>query len=89
MSHLCPTVLPLSPQMFQFGENSYMERAGEMVQWVRVVIGFTEDLNSLSSTCVDVFITTYNSSSKGSNALLWHLQALYSHTQNMLFIRNL
>lgn len=52
-----------------------------MVQVFRVAIDFTEDLNSVSSTYVDVFITTYNSSSKGSNALPWHLQALHSHTQ--------
>lgn len=77
-----PCVRPLPPTpMFQFGGNNYMERAREIDQWFRVVIDFTKYLNSVSSTCVDMFITTYNSSSMGFNALLWHLQALYSHTQ--------
>lgn len=76
-----PHPSPPIPTNVSVGGNSYTESTEEMVQVFRVAIDFTEDLNSVSSTYVDVFITTYNSSSKGSNALPWHLQALHSHTQ--------
>lgn len=47
----------------------------ERVQWLRVSVAFAEDPSLVFSVLVEQPTTTCNSSSRGSYALFWTLQA--------------
>jgi hypothetical protein len=53
-----------------------------MAGWLRALVAFLEDVGSI--LCTLLWLTTIcNSSSKGSDALFWSLQALHAYGANI------
>lgn len=57
-------------------------RTREMVQALKVLVGFAAVLGLVPGTYIRWLITAYNSSSKGTKALFWPLWALHTRGVN-------